>query len=74
MGAAHGLLLGLVGLLLGVLVGMPAGAAVLQVDGLPGLAVPWGLLAGVVLAVPALSALAGWVVTPGRLELVRRTG
>jgi len=74
MGAAHGLFLGVVGVLLGLVVGVPAGAAVMQADGLPGIAVPWAMLGGVVLVVPLLAAAAGWVVTPTRLTLVRRTG
>jgi putative ABC transport system permease protein len=74
LGAAHGLFLGLVGVLLGLVVGVPAGAAVMQADGLPGVAVPWTTLLGTVIVVPLLAAAAGWVVTPSRLELVRRTG
>ena len=70
----HGLFLGLVGGLLGVLVGMPAGAALTQVDGVPGIAVPWLSVGGVLLVVPLLAWTAGWLVTSTRLTLVRRTG
>ena len=74
LGAMHGLFLGVVGGLLGVLVGLPAAASLMQVDGLPGIAVPWLVIAAALLVVPLLGAAAGWVVTPTRLPLVRRTG
>jgi putative ABC transport system permease protein len=74
LGAMHGLFLGVVGVLLGVLVGMPAGAALTQVDGVPGIAVPWLSVGGVLLVVPLLAWTAGWLVTSTRLTLVRRTG
>lgn len=74
LGAMHGLFLGVVGGLLGVLVGLPSAASLLQVDGLPGIAVPWLVIAAALLVVPLLGAAAGWVVTPTRLPLVRRTG
>jgi putative ABC transport system permease protein len=74
LGAMHGLFLGVVGGLLGVLVGLPSAASLLQADGLPGIAVPWLVIAAALLVVPLLGAAAGWVVTPTRLPLVRRTG
>jgi putative ABC transport system permease protein len=74
LGGMHGLFLGLVGVLLGVFVGVPAGAALLQVDGAPGVAVPWLGVGSVLLVVPLLAWLAGWLVTSTRLTLVRRTG
>jgi putative ABC transport system permease protein len=74
LGAMHGLFLGLVGLLLGVVVGLPAGAALMQVDGAPGVVVPWTGLVAVMVAVPLLGWVAGWLVTSTRLTLVRRTG
>ena len=73
-GAMHGLFLGVVGVLLGMVVGMPAGAALTQVDGVPGIAVPWLSVGGVLLVVPLLAWIAGWLVTSTRLTLVRRTG
>jgi putative ABC transport system permease protein len=73
MGAMHGLFLGLVGAGLGVLVGAPAGAALTQVDGLPGVSVPWLATAGTLLVVVLSAPVAGWVVTPSRLRLTRRT-
>ena len=41
LGAMHGLFLGLVGCGLGLAVGVPSGLAFTQVDGLPGIDVPW---------------------------------
>ena len=72
-GAGHGLFLGLVGGLLGLLIGVPAGLSFGQLDGVRGVGVPWLALTGTVLVVPLLAAVAGWVVTPTRLSLVRRT-
>ena len=72
LGAMHGVFLGVVGALLGLLVGVPAGISLMQVDGLPGLAVPWGAVAATLAVVPLLGGGAGWVVTPRRLPLVRR--
>ena len=72
-GAGHGLFLGLVGGLLGLVIGVPAGLSFGQLDGLRGVAVPWSTLAGTLLVVPLLATIAGWVVTPTRLSLVRRT-
>jgi putative ABC transport system permease protein len=74
LGAMHGLFLGIVGALLGVIVGLPSGASLMQADGLPGIAVPWLPIAAALLVVPVLAAAAGWVVTPTRLPLGRRTG
>lgn len=74
LGAMHGLFLGVVGVLLGVLVGMPAGVALTQVDGGPGIAVPWLSVGVVLLVVPILAWAAGWLVTSTKLTLVRRTG
>jgi len=73
-GAMHGLFLGVVGALLGVVVGLPSAASLMQADGLPGIEVPWLVIAAAVLVVPLLGAVAGWLVTPTRLPLVRRTG
>jgi hypothetical protein len=73
MGAMHGLFLGLVGAALGVAVGVPAGAALTQVDGLPGVDVPWLATAGTMLVVLLAAPVAGWLVTPSRLRLTRRT-
>ncbi len=73
-GAVHGLFLGLVGCLLGVAVGGPAGMALTQVDGLPGIDVPWVPVLGTVAVVLVLAPAAGWLVTPSRLRLTRRTG
>jgi putative ABC transport system permease protein len=73
LGAMHGLFLGIVGVLLGTFVGVPAGAALLQVDGAPGVAIPWLNLGSALLVVPLLGWLAGWLVTSTRLTLVRRT-
>ena len=74
LGAMHGLFLGVVGALLGVLVGVPSAASLMQADGDPGLAVPWLMIPAALLVVPLLAAAAGWVVTPTRLPLVRRAG
>jgi len=54
---------------LGVLAGVSLG----QVDGLPGVAVPWGATAATLVAVVLLAPVAGWLVTPSRLHLARRT-
>lgn len=73
LGAMHGLFLGLVGAGLGVAVGVPAGLALTQVDGLPGLDVPWLATLGTAAVVLAAAPIAGWLVTPSRLRLTRRT-
>jgi len=73
MGAMHGLFLGLVGAGLGAAVGVPAGAALTQLDGLPGVDVPWLATAGTMLVVALAAPVAGWLVTPSRLRLTRRT-
>ncbi|MGH3330531.1 MAG: FtsX-like permease family protein, partial [Nocardioidaceae bacterium] len=72
LGAMHGVFLGVVGALLGVAVGVPAGASLMQVDGLPGVALPWVAVAATLAAVPLMAGAAGWVVTPRRVPLVRR--
>lgn len=74
LGAMHGLFLAIVGVPLGLGVGIPAGAMLLQVDGAPGVAVPWLAVTSVLLAVPLLGWTAGWLATSTRLTLVRRTG
>lgn len=73
LGAMHGLFLGVVGSALGLAVGVPAGLAFTQVDGLPGVDVPWLSSLGTVASVLVLGLVAGWVVTPSRLRLTRRT-
>jgi hypothetical protein len=70
----HGVFLGLVGSALGLAVGVPAGMAFTQVDGLPGLDVAWLPTAGTVAVVLVLSWLVGAVVTPTRFQLTRRIG
>ena len=72
IGAMHGMFIGVVGALLGTVVGLPAGAALMQVDGAPGTPIPWLMLLAVPL-IPLLAWVAGWVATPTRLTLVRRT-
>jgi putative ABC transport system permease protein len=72
-GAMHGLFLGLVGSVLGVVVGVPAGMAFTQVDGAAGVDVPWLASVGTVLVVLAAAPLVGWLVTPSKLRLTRRT-
>jgi putative ABC transport system permease protein len=74
LGAGHGLFLGLTGTALGLLIGLPAGLSLTQLDGLDGVQVPWVAAGATVLLVPLVTALAGWVVTPTRLTLVRRGG
>jgi hypothetical protein len=54
-------------------VGVPAGAALTQVDGLPGVDLPWLATAGTLLVVVLWAPVAGWLVTPSRLRLTRRT-
>ena len=73
LGAMHGLFLGLVGGAVGVPVGVVAGISLGQVDGLPGVAVPWAATAATLVAVLVLAPVAGWLVTPSRLDLSRRT-
>jgi putative ABC transport system permease protein len=73
MGAMHGLFLGLLGAGLGAVVGVPAGAALTQVDGLSGVDAPWLATAGTLLVVLLSAPVAGWLVTPSRLRLTRRT-
>lgn len=72
VGAMHGTFIGVVGTVLGTLVGLPAGAALMQVDGAQGTSIPWLVMLGLPL-VPALAWLAGWVATSTNLTLVRRT-
>jgi len=71
-GAMHGLFLGLVGSALGVAVGVPAGLALTQVDGLPGVDMAWLPTVGTIAVVLALSWLAGGIVTPSKFRLTRR--
>ena len=52
---------------------LPSGLAFTQVDGLPGVDVPWLSSLGTVASVLVLGLVAGWVVTPSRLRLTRRT-
>lgn len=73
LGAMHGLFLGLVGTALGLAIAVPAGLSLTQIDGLAGVLVPWSTLLGTLLVAPLFAALAGWLVTPTRLSLVRRT-
>ncbi len=73
LGAMHGLFLGVVGCVLGLAVGLPSGLAFTQVDGLAGVDVPWLSSLGTVASVLVLGLVAGWVVTPSRLRLTRRT-
>lgn len=73
-GAAHGLFLAAVGCVLGAGIGVAGGIALGQVDGAPGVAVPWGTTLGALVLVALAAAAAGWLVTPGRLDLTRRTG
>ncbi len=73
LGAMHGLFLGLVGTALGLVIAVPAGLSLTQVDGVAGFVVPWSTLLGTLLVAPLFAALAGWLVTPTRLSLVRRT-
>ncbi len=73
LGAMHGLFLGLVGGAVGGVVGVVAGASLGQVDGLPGVAVPWTATAATLVVVLVLAPVAGWLVTPSRLDLSRRT-
>ncbi|QBX55559.1 FtsX-like permease family protein [Nocardioides seonyuensis] len=72
-GAMHGLFLGVVGTALGVGVGVAAGLAFAQIDGLPGADVPWLHLLGTVALVLPVSWLVGGIVTPSRFTLTRRT-
>jgi putative ABC transport system permease protein len=74
LGAGHGLFLGLTGTALGLLIGLPAGLSLTQLDGLEGVQIPWQAAGVTVLLVPLVAAFAGWVVTPTRLTLVRRGG
>ena len=70
----HGLFLGLAGTALGVVVGLPAALAFVQMDGEAGVDVPWLSFLGTLGAVVALAPVAGWLVTPTRLPLTRRVG
>ena len=74
LGAVHGLFLGVVGGGLGVLVGVPAGMALTQLDGLRGVDVPWLATLGTLLVVLVAAPAAGWLVTPSRLAMTRRSG
>lgn len=72
MGAVHGLFVGVLGGGLGLVVGTAAGASLLQVVGTPGVPVPWLTLVVIVVSVPLLAAGVGWMVTPSRVDMVRR--
>lgn len=74
LGAGHGLFLGIAGTALGFLIGVPGGLSLSQLDGLGGVQVPWLAAGAAMLLVPLVAGLAGWVVTPTRLTLVRRDG
>lgn len=71
-GALHGAFLGLVGCLLGVGIGVPAGLAFSQLDGLPGVGMPWLTTGGTMVVVLLMSWAVGAVVTPTRVSLTRR--
>ncbi|WP_134742189.1 FtsX-like permease family protein [Nocardioides sp. 503] len=72
--AGQALAIGCLGAGLGLLLGSAGGASLLQLVGTPGTPVPWAGLAVVVVGVPLLSTAVGWLVTPTRLSLTRRTG
>ncbi|MCD4525380.1 hypothetical protein [Nocardioides sp. cx-173] len=67
-------MIGCLGAGVGLLLGSAVGASLLQLVGTAGTPVPWAGLAVVVVGVPLLSAAVGWLVTPTRLALTRRTG
>lgn len=73
MSAGQALFVGSLGAVVGLVLGSASGASLLQVVGTAGTPVPWGALALFTVGVPALCALVGWLVTPGRLALTRRT-
>ena len=73
-GAVHGVFLALVGGTLGLGVGVAAGLSLTQVDGLPGVVMPWLTTVGTLGVVTVAAGIAGWLVTPTRLNLTRRTG
>jgi hypothetical protein len=54
-------------------VGLPGALAFVQLNGEAGVDVPWGSFLGTLAAVALLSPVAGWLVTPSRLPLTRRT-
>ncbi len=54
------------------LVGLPGALAFVQMNGEPGVDVPWLSFLGTLAAVALLAPVAGWVVTPSRLPLTRR--
>jgi putative ABC transport system permease protein len=72
LGAMHGLFLGLLGTTLGLLIALPSGASLMQIDGLPGTPTPWRTILTVLLALPLLACSAGWLTTPSRVPLNRR--
>ncbi|MCD4534175.1 hypothetical protein LRP67_08790 [Nocardioides sp. cx-169] len=74
MSAGQALVIGCLGAGVGLLLGSAVGASLLQLVGTAGTPVPWVGLAVVVVGVPLLSAAVGWLVTPTRLALTRRTG
>ncbi|MFT4008975.1 MAG: hypothetical protein QM655_02925 [Nocardioidaceae bacterium] len=71
-GAMHGLFLGLVATALGLVVGVPAGLAFTQIDGLPGVDMAWGSTLAVVPVVLLAAMAIGAIVTPSRFTLTRR--
>lgn len=73
-GAAHGLFLAALGCGLGGGIGIAAGLALTQVDGVAGVALPWDTTLGTMGLVAVTATIAGWLVTPTRLDLTRRTG
>jgi hypothetical protein len=50
-----------------------SGASLGQLDGRPGVDVPWMATVGTLVVVLVLAPVAGWLVTPSRLDLSRRT-
>lgn len=72
IGAMHGLFIGVTGTVMGLAIGLPGGAAFLQLDGRAGTDIPWPSFLGTAVAVVVLSPVAGWLVTPHRLRLTRR--
>ncbi|WP_426241740.1 hypothetical protein [Nocardioides sp. LHG3406-4] len=74
MSAAHALFVGCLGAALGLFLGTAGGVTLFQVIGTRGTPGPWLALLVFVIGVPFFSAVVGWLVTPTRLTLNRRTG
>lgn len=72
VGLVQGLFVGVIGGILGLSLGAAAGLSLLQAVGTPGVPVPWLHMLTTLVAVPALAAAVGWLVTPSRINLVRR--